>query len=546
MSATAVFLHLLGDVALLLWGLHMVHSGVVRTCGGELRRILDHGLAGPLRAVLAGIGVTALLQSSTATALMLNSFTAGGLVALPSALAAMLGANIGTALVVQVLSFDLSLAVPLLVLAGVVAFRKARGRLHEIGRVAIGLGLMLLSLQLLGATVQQVAGSGSFREIAAIGTRDPVVAALVAAVLAWAAHSSIAAVVVVMSLAGSGILSAEATLAMVAGANLGSAFNPLVDALGDPARMRVPLGNLANRLVGAILVVAFAGPLADWLSAFVADPRRLAADGHVLFNLALAVAFLPLLRPMAWLLARLVADPAAGDDPARPVYLDDAALATPAVALSNAARETLRMADVVETMLRNAGRAFHANDRTLVKEVRRADDIVDALHRAIGRYLARLDGRALAPADSRRVSEILAFAINLEHIGDIIDRNLMELAAKRIRLALALPAETRETIGDMQARLVEHLKLAVSVFMFGDDTAAHRLVAAKDAFRDVERAALRRYYRRVRDGGPEGIETCVVELDILRDLKRIEAHIAATAYPLLEQSGALLPTRLAR
>lgn len=546
MPAAVVILHLLGEIAILLWGLHMVQSGIMRAYGGDLRRFLGQGLSSRFRAVLAGVGVTALLQSSTATALMATSFAADGLVGLTPGLAVMLGANIGTALVVQVLSFDISLAAPVLLLCGVVAFRRSdRRRTRDLGRVAIGLGLMLLSLELLVATVEPVAASASLREVVRIATRDPVVAALIGAAMAWAAHSSIAAVVFVMSLAGAGLLTAEATLAMIVGANLGTAVNPVVHALGDPVALRVPLGNLFNRLVGALVVLPFAAPLAGWLAGVLGNLERLAVDGHILFNIVLAAAFLLPLPLIARAIEHLLPDRRADGDPGRPVYLDDAALATPTLALSNAARETLRMADVVETMLAGSAEAFRTGDRGVVDRISRTDDVVDNLHRSINRYLARIDGSALAPDDTRRLSEILSFAINLEHIGDIVDRNLMELAGKRIRLGSPLPAEALAAIEEMQRLLVGHLKLAVTVFLFDDAAAARRLVAAKDAFRDLERTVLRRYFRRVREGGPEGIEASRLELDILRDLKRIEAHIATTAYPLLEQTGALRPTRLA-
>ncbi len=233
------------------------------------------------------------------------------------------------------------------------------------------------------------------------------------------------------------------------------------------------------------------------------------------------------------------------DDPGKPVYLDPAALQTPAVALANAAREALRMADVVEKMLAGTQASFHGDNRHLVAEMSRMDDIVDSLHQALQRYITAIARESLGEAEARRLSEVQSFAINLEHIGDIIDKNVSELAAKRLRLKLSLSPEGLDEIDTMYAQLLEHLRLAVAVFMSNDVAAARRLVAEKEQFRELERISTEKHFARVREGRKASIETSGLHLDLVRDLKRIEAHLAATAYPLLERTGALRSTRLA-
>lgn len=546
MPATFLLLQLLGQVALLLWGIHMVHTGVSRAYGSDLRRVLAKGLGNRVRALLAGLGVTALLQSSTATAMMATTFTAGGMVALVPALAIMLGANIGTTLIVQVLSFEIALLYPLFILAGLIAFRQGDGtRWRDLGRVAIGLGLILLSLDLLTATLEPLDESAAFQAVFAVATADPVITLLLTAVVAWLAHSSIAAMLLVISLAGGGLLTAEAIIAMVLGANLGSAVNPLIAAMGhDRAALRVPLGNLLNRAVGCVAVLVFLGPLSSLLAGLAPSEVRLAVDFHTGFNLVMALVFILPLPWVARLMEWLLPESPRSADPAAPQYLDETALDTPTVALSNAARETLRMVDVLDEMLRGCRELLHRDDRDKVAEISRMDDVLDSLHGAIQRYLNRLDDDAMTEDEARRASEILSFAINLEHAGDIVDKNLMELIAKRIRANLSLSEEGLAEIDDLMRRLIEHLKLAVAVFMFGDTGAARRLVAGKDRFRDLERATTQSHFGRVRGGRAESIETSGLHLDLVRDLKRVESHIAATAYPLLEESGDLKPSRL--
>jgi phosphate:Na+ symporter len=547
MTATHLLINIIGEIALLLWGIHMVQSGVTRVFGSDLRRILGRGLRTRFHAFLVGLGVTAVLQSSTATALMAMSFAGTGAVDLVPALAIMLGANVGTTLIVQVLSFDVTLIFPVLIAIGVLIFRRAKGtRFGDLGRVAIGLGLMLLSLHLLSEAVRPSEDSAQVRALLAAVTREPLLNLVAAAALTWAAHSSVVVVLAVISLAASGLIGPEATLAMVLGANIGSAINPVLEGTGgDPVKLRLPLGNLATRLIGTLLVLPFIDQIGGWLGRVDADPGRLAANFHTAFNLGVAAIFIGLLPWIAKLLVRLLPAGPAANDPAKPLYLDQAALGTPAVALANAARETLRLVDIVEKMLACTHEALHGDDRHRVTEASRMDDIVDRLHEALQRYIAAIARENLSETDARRLTEIQAFAINLEHIGDIIDKNLTELAAKRMRLKLSLSAEGMAEIDAMYAQLQEHLRLAVAVFMSSDVAAARRLVAEKEQFRDLERISTEKHFARVREGRVASIETSGLHLDVVRDLKRIEAHIAATAYPLLERKGVLKPTRLA-
>jgi phosphate:Na+ symporter len=545
MSATAVLIHLFGEIALLLWGITMVNSGVQRAFGSDLRWILGTALRTRLQAFLAGVGVTTVLQSSTATALMVASFTAGGAVDIIPALAVMLGANVGTTLIVQVLSFDVSLVFPVLVFGGFMAFRRGKtSRTKDLGRVAIGLGLMLLSLRLLSETIHLIEGASVLKELLASIASDPLILVLLSAFLAWIAHSSVAAMLFIMSLAAAGVIGPSAALVMVLGANLGSALNPFLEAMGgDPAKIRVPVGNLLTRVVGCIVALPLIDPILAAMTLIDPSPARLAANFHTIFNVVLAAIFILPLPWIARLLVRLFPEKLQASDPGVPQYLDKDALDTPSVALSNAAREVLRMVDTVEAMLRSSQDLFREDDISRVDQVSRTDDVLDRLFSAIRRYLSSINHEALSEAEAKRLSDILAFAINLEHVGDIIDKNLMELAAKRIKNHLRLPKDSLDDITSMHAKLLEHLQLAASVLMFQDIGSARRLVSEKERFRDLERAVAQKHLDQLRSGRTAG-DTGTLQLDIVRDLKRIEAHIASTGHSLLEQSGELKPSRL--
>src|SRR5258706_6304676 len=542
-----VLLDLMGGVALLLWGLHMVRSGIMRAFGSELRSVLGTALRNRFLALLAGIGVTALLQSSTATGLLMTSFAARGLVDLVPALAVMLGANIGTTLMVQALSFDISAVAPALFLAGLLAFNFGGRRLvRDLGRVAIGLGLMLLSLHILMDLLAPAENAPSVRALLAAITGAPVLCVLIAAALTWAAHSSAAVVLLVMSLAYSHFVSPVASLALVLGANVGSAINPLLEggSSANPSSRRLPIGNLINRVVGVVLVLPFIQPIADLFARIDPNGARMAADFHVAFNVHRDELSVFLLDGLASLLTRLLPDPPKTADPSAPLYLDETAVQMPSVALACAARETLHMGDVVEGMLRQAMTALMSNDRKLAAEVSRMDNIVDRLDEAIKLYVTKVTRESLDDRDGRRAMEIIAFAINLEHIGDIIDKNLMELANKKIKHRYQFSIEGARELEAFHQRALSNLKLAFSAFMSGDVVMPRTLIEKKTGVRNAELAASESHLRRLRDGRAESIETSSLHLDVLRDLKRIHSHICSVAYPVIEVTGELQPNRL--
>jgi phosphate:Na+ symporter len=537
-----VLLDLMGGVALLLWGLHMVHSGILRAFGSDLRVLLARALKNRFAAFAAGIGLTALLQSSTATALITSSFTAEGLVSLVPALAIMLGANVGTTLIVQILSFNIAAAAPVLFILGLVAFRGgARSRIKDLGRVCIGLGLMLLALHILLDTLAPAENAPGVRVFMNAITGDPVLCIVIGAVVTWAVHSSVATVLLIMSLAYAHFVTPYAALALVLGANLGSAINPVFEGArrDNPASYRLPVGNLVNRLVGILLVAPLLRPITETLQSWQPDLAKATAEFHIAFNVATAIIFIGLLDPMAKMLKKLLPNRVLEADPSRPRYLDESALETPSLALADAARETLRMGDLVEVMLRKVMAAITTNDRALVDQVSQMDNAVDGLDEAIKLYLTRLTRGSLDEREGQRAMEIISFAINLEHIGDIIDKNLSELATKKIKRRFQFSPEGAEELSAFHKRTMDSLRIAFGVFMSGDVGEARKLLAEKASLRTAELAATERHLDRLREGRPETIETTSLHLDVLRDLRRIHSHICSVAYPVLDAAGEL-------
>jgi phosphate:Na+ symporter len=547
MDFSLTLVNLAGSVALLLWGVHMVRTGVQRALGARLRTLLGVALRNRFQALLAGVGITAILQSSTATGLMVTGFAAGGLVDLVPALAVMLGANIGTTLIVQLLSFNVAEAAPALILIGVLMFRRTNAAPKDFGRVLIGLGLLLMALHQFVSLLDPYEDVPSLRMLLGAVSTQPVLDVILAAGLTWAAHSSVAVVLLVMSFASKGVVPPHAAFALVLGANLGTAINPVLEggAGDDPAARRLPIGNLINRAIGVAVALALLPILGPWLVTIDPDNARVVADFHTGFNLVLALVFFPVLKPYAAFLRRLLparADPA---DPSRPLYLDQTAAEVPMVALGAATREALRMADALEAMLQGLRAAWDAPDRRRVGELKRLDDVLDTLNTAIKAYMTALPAEAMTEDDHRRVVEILAFTTNLEHAGDVVDKGLLGLAAKQIKRGILFAPAEVEPLRRIIDRLQSNLRSAAALLVTKDERVARLLVEEKEAFRNLEAEATAAHFEHLREGRTTSVETSALMLDALRDLKRVNAHlVAAAAYPVLEGKGELLPNRL--
>jgi phosphate:Na+ symporter len=546
MEGTAFLLNLVGSVALLLWAVRMVRTGMTRAFGASLRRVLAGSTRNAGAAFATGLGVTVLLQSSTATSLIVSSFAQRALITGGVALAIVLGADVGSALVAQIFTLRIEWLGPVLLAGGVFAFVGSKSdRVRVIARIFIGLGLMFLALRLLGQSAAPLRDS-AFLMAALNGLAgEPLLAFLIAGVLTWLAHSSLAVVLFVMALAAAGTVTPALALAMVVGANVGGALAPYLDqSTAPPAARRVPLGNLLMRLVGAVAVLAALAPAARWISFVEADPARFVVNAHLAFNVAVAVVFLPLTGAVAALCRRLKPDDKVAEEPGKPRYLDPGILDTPSLALAAAARETLHLGDRVAEMLERSMTVFDKNDAKLLREIEEADNAVDALHEAIKLYLIQVSRTEMQEEESRRYVDVLTFNTNLEHVGDIIDKNLMELASKKIRNRLAFSAEGLAELRSFHGRVMDNLKLAMNVFMARDLAMAKRLLAEKSIVRQAEFQLAEKHYARLREGRPESIETSAIHLDIVRDLKRINGHLTSAAYPILEAAGLLGATRL--
>lgn len=536
-----IVLHLAGGVALLTWGLHMVESGLMRAFGASLKRFMAKSLGNRFNAFFAGLAITGALQSSTATGMIASSFAARGLMRPVTGLAVMLGANVGSTLIVQAFALDLSWISPVCLLVGMWLFERGKGsRNRDIGRASIGLGLMLLALTILVSTVQPAETAPALRTVLGALAGEPMLNAALACLLTWAAHSSIPIVLFVMSMASLHTVSMSTAVAMVLGANVGSALNPYFEAAKgtDKSRRRLPAGNLLLRGGVCILLIAACDPLARLLDAISGDPGRAIADFHTGLNIVIAVIFIGLLDPVARLLERMLPALQLPEDANAPRYLDESALPIPSHALSCAAREVGRMGEIVEVMLRDSMPVLLTNDRRALGDIASRDDAVDMLHDAIKYYVTEITREPLEEEDRLWASSIMTAVINLEHIGDIIDKNLLETARKKIKAQLSFSAEGAEELRALHHAIIDSFHRVQALLVSRRPQIAAQVIADKHSIRDLERSARERHLERLRNGLPDSVASSSLHLDVLRDLVRIESHICALAYPLLEERAA--------
>lgn len=543
MESTIVMINLLGAVSLLLFGLAQVKDGVTRAFGGRLRKGLALGTGGPFRSFFAGFLSTIALQSSTATALMTASFVEKKLIRSRMAQIVLLGANVGTAVTAWIVATGIEWVAPLVILIGIVFYKSASTVRQGAGAALVGIGLMLLSLHLLSQATEPMRQSPALAAFLTLLDGAWPVALAFSTVLAFVSSSSLAVVVLILSLTTMGILSPALTVVLVLGANLGGAIPPVVATLKSSASARrVTIGNLLVRGIGCLIALPMAGMIADALSQLPLPATKLPVDAHLAFNVVVALVLWPLSPLLARLMERLVPDEPPADT--GPQYLDETALAAPVVALSGATREVLRVGDLIETMLIHTMKAFEDNNLSELGKIASLEKQVDELQQAIKIYLSRLGHDGLNEENGARSIVIIDYAINLEHIGDIIEKGLQEQVRKKINNGLRFSTDGYAELTGLFNLTIENLRIAQTILVTRDFALAKRLVEVKVKVRHMEKESSERHLARLRDGRLESLQTSSLHLDMLRDLKRINAHLVSVAYPILDESGLLVESRL--
>ena len=531
-SADLVLFALLGGTALLLYGVRLVGEGLQRAAGTRLRHVLSTLTGNRFKALAVGAGVTALLQSSSATTVMLVGFASAGLLSLRQTIGVILGADVGTTVTVQLLAFDLLAVSPLIVFVGWVTWAVGRGTIRYLGQAVLGFGFLFLGMKLVSEGTAPLASSDLFRDLLAALVGQPLILFLVAAVFTALVRSSAAVIGLALSLAASGLMPLTGAIPIIFGANIGTAATALFAAIGQNAEaLRVAAAHAAFKVLGVLLFVPFAGLFADVVARTAPDVPRQIANAHTLFNVILAAVFLPFTHVAADLFTRLVPDRTVPSTGA--IYLNLQTIDTPAVALGQALRETLRMGDIVTGSLRDSLAVLERDDERLMRAVIARDDLIDRLEEDIKQFLIGLGQQSLTEEQAERETALIFVIANLEEIGDVIEKNFMELAAKKIAGHHVFSQQGWSEIRELHSKVVENLELAMSALASNDASIAEKVIRHKSVVNVLERRLRQTHIRRLHEGLRETIDTSSIHLDLLANLKRANSLVAGIAYAVL-------------
>ncbi len=533
-DANLVLFSLLGGTALLLYGVRLVGEGLQRAAGARLRHVLASLSGDRFRALAVGAGVTALLQSSSATTVMLVGFASAGLLSLRQTIGVILGADIGTTVTVQLLAFDLLALAPLIVFFGWLLTALSKGTAGHFGRAILGFGFLFLGMKLIADGTVPLRANQLFADVLTALVGLPIVVLLLSAALTAAVHSSAAVIGLALSLAQAGLIPLEGAIPIIFGANVGTAGTALVASVGTNAEARrVAVAHAAFKFAGVAVFLPFSGLFVEVVRATAPDVPRQIANAHTLFNVGLAVLFLPFVDIAARVITRAIPETRRNEIGA--IYLNPQVLDTPAVALGQALREVLRMGDVVLQSVKETIRVFERNDDELMRELVKRDDQIDRLEEDIKQYLIKLSGRSLTEEQSDRETALLFIIVNLEEIGDVIEKDLLELAEKKIRGHHLFSEQGWAEIKDLHAKVVENLELAMSAVATQDRVIAETVIRHKAVVNTLERRLRQAHMERLRSGLRESIDTSSIHLDVLASLKRANSLASGIAYAVLGQ-----------
>lgn len=551
MSGSFVLLNLAGAVALMLYATRLVKTGVERAYGHILRQRLRATMRNPFMAVLAGTGLAIALQSSTAVTLLVGSFAGSGIVSGLAGQLAVRGAEIGSALVAKLLTFDLSMLVPLLLVIGTFLFMGSERRSwQQNGRIIVGVGLLILSLRMMGEASVPLRDSPLLPQILEYFSHDSVTAFLIAAAMTWAFQSSIAAILLMATLASQGIISHDLGIVLALGVNLGSSgIAPMLTRGAEPAVRVVPVGNLLMRGAGSVVMLALVMMFRPDLAFLGADAGARVVNAHILFNVIILLLGMPL-AGLVYRASELMVGMtrsgggAAAHEEARFTALDQTALDNPPQAIANATREVMRICETVDQLLAGIIHLYEDADEARIAAFAARDDEVDSRHAAVKLYLARVTRNQLSDHDALRTQELLGACVRLEQVGDIIVRNMLVHVRKKMELGLSFAPEGWRDLVAFHAAVLANARMAFNVLVSHDIGTAWQLVQEKDRLREREKAISQAHFLRLRDGTPQSIETSSIHLDTIRDLKQINSLLTSMAYPVLEEHGLLSSSRL--
>ncbi len=540
-------LHIAGAAALLIWSVRLVRTGVERAFANYLRRWLRRSSNNQLLATGTGVLSAVLLQSSTAVAIMVANFVSGGNIAPIVGIAILLGADVGSALVVQILVVQQTFIVPLFLVLGVYLFLRGHGRrLRHSGRIFIGLALIFVSLDMVRTATAPLMSDPGTISIMSYLAQDMVTAFIIGAVFTWLVHSSVGAILLFVTLVAQGLLPQSAAIAMVLGANLGGAMIAYILTLSASSGARqVIVANVVLRGGAAVLTLFIITLLDVSFERIGSSEVRQVINLHLLFNIGLTLVVLPFTSAISKLMQSFIR--ATFDESSnleRASALNPALLATPDRALVCAARELMHSGEKIEVMLRSVGTLYDKWNPKTAESISISDIQVRESNFETKLYLAKLNKNDLEEDVSKKSIELSAVAVDLDSASDTIARNMVELAKRLDADAVKFSMAGQKEIADFHDRVLVNVQLALQVMMTQNPNEARELVAEKEDIRALEQELHKKHLSRLRDNLIESITTSNIHQETLRALKQINTSFSKVAHPILSDSGDLLESRL--
>ncbi len=531
-----IFIGLFGGMLLLLYGIKLLNDGLQNAAGSKIRSLLRSLTSNRLAAVGGGAFITGLIQSSSATSVMLVGFVSAGLMSFHQTLAVILGADIGATLTVQLIAFHIYDYAVLLVGIGLSFTLFAKRMLFKnIGQGVLGFGFVFLSIKIMIEAMTPLQGNELFRQVFIALTDTPLIAIVLSAGITALIHSSAATMGIALVLATSGLIPLPAAIYIILGANIGTCATAFFASLRSPVEARrVAWAHLLFKVFGVLLFLPLLIPFAHLVTATTPDLTRQIANANTLFNVIMAVVFLPFIGPFSKLVMKLVPEEEE-EKKVGPRYLDEHVLGTPALALGQASREALRVSDIVREMLVDAIPVFQSDDPASIAAIKNKDNLIDLLDRHIRLYITRLSSSPITETQSRRSMAVLEISRNLENIGDIIDRNIMPLAMKRISKGITFSQEGLDEIILFHKKVIENFDTAISAFAGNDRVLADQVLRNKEELGMMERELVQAHLDRLRKGFRESIETSHIHLDLIGNLARINSLITHIIYPIIDE-----------
>ncbi len=532
----SLLMELLGGLALFLYGMEKMAEALKAVAGERLRQILERLTSNRLVAAATGAFVTAVIQSSSVTTVMVVGFITAGLMSMSQSIGVIMGANIGTTITAQIIAFKVTKLASLMIAAGfAMTFLSQRRRTQQKGAGLMGLGLVFFGMTVMGHAMEPLRGFQPFLDWM-IRLDSPLLGILVGGLFTALVQSSSATTGIVIVMASQGLISLEAGIALAFGANIGTCVTALLASIGRTREaLRASTVHVLFNLGGVLLWLPLIGWLADLVTAMspvaegltgsarlAAETPRQIANAHTVFNIVNTLVFLPFAGQLARLVEYLVPDrPWQESEEVVARYLDDELLETPILALGRVRLELLTQGERVREMLADVLPAVLQGDVEEVDRIAAMDDMVDALHGQIVTYIGRLSTQSLGEKEGSELMELLEATNSLENIGDIIETNLVRLGRERIERRVSVSQGTAKVLTEFHQAVSRALDAALQAVAQKNVSAAHQVMDMKMEINRLAEAAAVHQSRRLVVEAPNRLEAYTVEMDILQNLKRI-------------------------